>query len=74
MIQIDLYQAREQFLEIIEQVLRGEEVVIKRDQQPLVKMTAVKGGKVKRQFGSAKGMIVIAHDFDQPLDDFRDYM
>jgi Protein of unknown function (DUF2281) len=27
-----------------------------------------------RQFGSAKGMIRIAKDFDEPLEDFEEYM
>lgn len=26
------------------------------------------------QFGSAKGMITMADDFDAPLEDFREYM
>lgn len=30
-------------------------------------------GTVPRQPGSAKGLIVIADDFDAPLDDFKDY-
>ena len=31
--------------------------------------------KPKRRFGSMKGLVVeIADDFDEPLDDFRDYM
>jgi hypothetical protein len=28
----------------------------------------------KRQFGSAKGLIVMSPDFDEPLEDFKDYM
>ncbi len=28
----------------------------------------------KRTFGSAKGLIKIADDFDDPLEDFREYM
>ncbi|MBV9867915.1 MAG: DUF2281 domain-containing protein [Abitibacteriaceae bacterium] len=28
----------------------------------------------KRQFGSAKGLIAMAPDFDAPLEDFKDYM
>ena len=31
--------------------------------------------KVKeRKFGCAKGLIELAPDFDEPLDDFKDYM
>ncbi|MEM7114729.1 MAG: DUF2281 domain-containing protein [Chloroflexota bacterium] len=30
--------------------------------------------KRERQFGSAKGLITIADDFDEPLDEFQEYM
>jgi len=30
--------------------------------------------KIKPQFGSAKGMIKMSPDFDEPLDDFKEYM
>jgi hypothetical protein len=30
--------------------------------------------KKKPVFGSAKGKYVLADDFDQPIDDFREYM
>ena len=29
---------------------------------------------VKRKFGSAKGLISMSSDFDEPLEDFKDYM
>jgi len=33
------------------------------------------GDKPKRRFGSMKGLVVeIADDFDEPLEDFKDYM
>ena len=28
----------------------------------------------ERKFGIAKGLIEIARDFDQPMEDFKDYM
>jgi len=74
MIQVDFYQAKEQFLEIIERVLSVEEIVIERDEQPLVKVTAVGVVRKPRVFGSARGMIQIADDFDEPLEDFQEYM
>ncbi len=30
--------------------------------------------KRKRKFGCAKGMFVMAPDFDEPLEDFKEYM
>lgn len=31
-------------------------------------------GKPRPEFGSGKGMFVIGPDFDEPLEDFKDYM
>lgn len=28
----------------------------------------------KRKLGAAKGLIIMAPDFDEPLEDFKDYM
>lgn len=28
----------------------------------------------KRQFGAGKGLITMSDDFDEPLDDFKEYM
>ena len=30
--------------------------------------------KKERKFGAAKGMFVMSPDFDEPLEDFKDYM
>jgi hypothetical protein len=35
------------------------------------KLPSSKSGK--RQFGSAKGKYVLSKDFDEPLEDFKDY-
>lgn len=74
MTQIDLQDAKKQFLELIELAASGEEVVISKDKRPFVKLSAIPGTKKKRTFGSAKGLIEISDDFDEPLEDFKDYM
>ncbi|RZJ91776.1 MAG: DUF2281 domain-containing protein [Hymenobacter sp.] len=28
----------------------------------------------KRQFGAGKGLVIMSNDFDEPLDDFKEYM
>lgn len=74
MVQVDFYQAKDRFLEIIEHVMRGEDVLIERNDQPLVRVTAASKSKKQRVFGSARGLIQIAPDFNEPLDDFKEYM
>lgn len=40
----------------------------------LMEKSSKKKKKVIPQFGSAKGKITLSPDFDEPLDDFKDYM
>jgi antitoxin (DNA-binding transcriptional repressor) of toxin-antitoxin stability system len=52
-----------------------EEVIITQGGEPLVKLVALtKQGRKYRQFGSAKGLIRMADDFDEPIEDFKEYM
>lgn len=71
---IDVKEVQAQIFQIIEQASQGEEIIITKDEQPLVKLSSAIGFKKQRQFGSAKGMIKMADDFDEPLEDFRGYM
>jgi prevent-host-death family protein len=74
MLTIDIEQARSQFSALMEQALRGEEVVITRDARPVAKLVPVSDVRGKPRFGSAKGKVRISDDFDAPLEDFRAYM
>ena len=73
MTRIDIHEAKEHFLEIMERVAKGEEVVIEQDDQPMARLSPVVRAMQPRQFGSAKGLIYIADDFDEPLEDMADY-
>jgi len=73
---VDVEQARDCLPDLIEEAMAGGEVLITRDSQPLVRLVvaATPRERKRRHFGSAKGLIHIADDFDEPLEDFRDYM
>ena len=58
---------------LIESVVEGEEVIFTRNNLPIAKLVAVRQEKPRPQFGSAKGLFVIAEDFDAPLEDFDEY-
>lgn len=73
MSQIDIDQAKNHLEELVEQVTRGEDVVITRSNRPIARLSAI-ASKRRRQFGSAKGKIWMSEDFDEPLDDFQEYM
>ncbi len=72
--QITLAEASKHLPDLIEAAIRGEEIVITKDDQPVVKLTPVSSVKRRRQPGSAKGLVTISDDFDEPLEDFKDYM
>ncbi len=77
MYQVDIVEAKEKLLELIEAAMRGEEVAITQDNQPVVKLVGIPPANKKRcnrQAGSAKGMVWMSDDFDEPLEEFKEYM
>jgi len=73
--QFNIAEAKAHFSELVRRALMGEEVVIARDNKPLVRIVPVAQPAGKRQPGSGKGQILfIADDFDAPLEDFQAYM
>ena len=72
---IDINQALPQMLKLIEIASTGEEIIITKNNQPLVKLLSVQP-LLKRPplFGSDRDLISVTDDFDEPLEDFNDYM
>ena len=64
-------EAKAHFSTLVRKALQGEEVVIARDNKPLLRLVPV--GVPSRAPGSAKGRVAIADDFDAPLEDFAAY-
>lgn len=71
---IDVNEAKQRLSELIEQVIAGDKIIITKRGQPIVKLVAIDKRKHKRHFGSARGLIKMSDDFDEPLEDFREYM
>lgn len=74
MLQVNMYDATTSLSSLIQKVMEGEEVVIAKDDQPVAKLVPFYTLKPKRKLGTAKGKIKMAPDFDEPLEDFKDYM
>ncbi|TAE59553.1 MAG: type II toxin-antitoxin system Phd/YefM family antitoxin [Nostocales cyanobacterium] len=72
--QITLTEASQHLSDLVEAALGGEEVIIMKDNQPVIKLTPVLPVKVRPKFGSAKGKVKMSDDFDAPLEEFKDYM
>lgn len=71
--QVDAKQAKEKLSELLELVQQGEEVIITKNDQPFAKLAPIAPPK-RRQFGSAKGLIQMASDFDETPEGFEEYM
>jgi prevent-host-death family protein len=65
-------EAKAHFSTLVRLALQGEEIVIARDNTPLVKLVPV--GVSARTPGTARGRVRIADDFDAPLPDFAGYV
>jgi antitoxin (DNA-binding transcriptional repressor) of toxin-antitoxin stability system len=72
--QVDIEEAKTHLPDLIDAAVNGEEVIIAKDEQRLVKLVPVARAKPRPQFGSAKGLITMSDDFDEPLEDFAEYM
>lgn len=73
MVQVGLEEAKVRLRDLIDAVLKGEKVFIVKDRQAAVQLVPAVP-LARCEFGSAKGLIVMAEDFDAPLPDFNPYM
>jgi prevent-host-death family protein len=73
MYQINLQDAKTKLAELIEAVASGEEVIITRSDGALFKIVPFSSEEIRPKFGSAKGLVRMSDDFDQPLADFEEY-
>jgi antitoxin (DNA-binding transcriptional repressor) of toxin-antitoxin stability system len=61
---IDIDQVESQLESLLQAALSGDEVIITQNNQPILKLVRFE------QSGSAKGLIWMSPDFDQPLENF----
>jgi len=78
MIRTTVDHVDEQFRSLIEAAFRGEEVFITLESEHgerTVKLTAVDfdAAQEKPMFGSARGKLTVPDDFNDPIEDFKDY-
>jgi prevent-host-death family protein len=64
---ITIHKAKTQLSKLIEQACRGEEIVIARGSEPVVRLVAIQSPKGDRNPGALKGKIHIGPEFFAPL-------
>ncbi len=66
-------EAKAQFSSLVRRATAGEEIVIAKDNNPLVKIVSLSEPGKRRKPGSAKGRVRMSPDFDPTPSDFDDY-
>jgi prevent-host-death family protein len=62
---VNVHQAKTQLSKLLDQVAKGEEVVIARHGKPVAKLSPVEEHLPPRQPGALRGQIWIADNFDE---------
>jgi prevent-host-death family protein len=70
---VTIHEAKTHLSRLIRETLSGEEIIIANRDKPLVKLVVYRDDSLPRRVGSARGEIRMSPDFDEPLDDFREY-
>ena len=71
---VTLDEAQAQLTELVDAAVSGETVLITSNDDQVVQLVPVGNRGGHPQFGSGKGLMVMADDFDEPLADFDEYM
>ena len=75
MTQVTIHEAKTHLSKLIQMVIDGEEVIMAKRDKPLVKLVRIAEEKPQRQLGLHPDLVIyMADDFDEPLDEFSEYM
>lgn len=64
---INIHDAKTNFSKLVDRAAAGEEIIIAKAGKPAASLVPIKRSKPERVFGSLKGKIRIADDFDAAL-------
>lgn len=64
---VNVHAAKTNLSRLIERAEAGEEIVIARNNEPVVKLVPVHGDRPRRQRGSLEGQVIVHDSFFDPL-------
>lgn len=64
---VNVHEAKTHLSRLLDRVQGGEEIVIAKAGRPVARLVAVTEQSGRRTPGSAKGLISLSPDFDEPL-------
>ena len=67
----NIHEAKTHFSKLLERVLNGEEIIIAKAGKPVARILPVITDVSPRKPGNDAGKIIIAPDFDDPLEEFE---
>lgn len=70
---VGIREAESRLRNLIEDAIQGDEILIVKSSSQAVKLVPVEPPVRQPKFGSARGLIELAEDFDAPLEDLREY-
>jgi antitoxin (DNA-binding transcriptional repressor) of toxin-antitoxin stability system len=68
---LEIDQLQSNLTKYLDLVIKGEKIIITQDDKPVAEISPIQR-PLKR--GSAKGKVWISSDFNEPLEEFKDYM
>lgn len=74
---ITIREAQDRLSELIHRLTPGEEVVITEDDRPVARLilaTPPPPPRKARRLGTLRGTVLSMEHFDDPLEDFKEYM
>ena len=71
---IEIPQIQVEWMKLLDAVSRGEEVIITRESEPVAKIVQVAEKSSGRlRYGSAKGLVTMLPNFDDPIEGLEEY-
>jgi len=71
---ITIHEAKTHLSQLIQRALDGEEIIIAKRDQPLVRLEVIREKKPERRFGGLKDIVIRMSDsFDDPMDELGNW-
>lgn len=64
---VTIHKAKTHLSELIARAEAGEEIIVARGKDPVVKLVPIQAPKPKRKFGSMKGLFEVGPEFFEPM-------
>ncbi len=73
MYKISLTEAKSRLAELVKEAVSGEEIIITQQNGSAVRLVPLASDKPVPEFGSARGLVEMTDDFDEPIKGFENY-